>query len=95
MTVVDLARALKLNSEGSSRRAVTMEIAGHHYAFVVSSVEQVEASVGPLCTVDNSIGRNWLPVVSGRIATESGTALLLDLRRLVAVGIELSDVGSN
>ena len=86
LTVVDLANALKLHSEEYSKRAVTMEIDGHHYAFIVNSVEQVEASIEPFCPVDHSVGLNWLPVVTGRIATESGTALVLDLRRLVVVG---------
>jgi purine-binding chemotaxis protein CheW len=85
LTVVDLALAFGQAAERSSNRAITMEIAGHNYAFVVSSVEQVEAIMGRVHSVDRSIGEDWAASVTGRIETEGGSALLLNLRNLVTV----------
>jgi purine-binding chemotaxis protein CheW len=89
LTVVDLAGALCQSPEQVSRRAVTMEIDGHHYAFVVSSVEHVEPCIEKPQPVDASIGASWAAAVSARVQTESGTALLLDPHRLITDGAEL------
>jgi len=89
LTVVDLAGSLGQPPEKVSRRAITMEIAGHHYAFVVSSVEHVEPSIEKPQPVDASIGANWTAAVSARVQTESGTALLLEPDRLMSGTAEL------
>jgi purine-binding chemotaxis protein CheW len=86
LTVVDLACALGQRPEQISRRAVTMEIDGHHYAFIVSSVEQVEPSIERVLPVDQSVGANWAVAVTGRVETESGIALLLEPRRMIGAG---------
>jgi purine-binding chemotaxis protein CheW len=83
LTVVDLAGALGQPLEQLSRRAVTMEIGGHHYAFVVSSVEQVEPSTEKPQAIDASIGADWKSAATARVQTESGTALLLNPQCLV------------
>ncbi|AYJ87555.1 hypothetical protein D3Y57_18580 [Sphingomonas paeninsulae] len=94
LTVVDLACALGQRPEQISKRAVTMEIEGHHYAFIVSSVEQVEPSIEPVQLVDQSVGANWAAAITGRIETESGTALLLEPQRLIGTGAEMGLVGA-
>jgi purine-binding chemotaxis protein CheW len=90
LTVVDLAGAIDQPLEQVSRRAVTMEIEGHHYAFVVSSVEQVEPSTEEPQAIDASIGAHWESAATARVQTESGTSLLLDPPRLVGSFAELA-----
>jgi purine-binding chemotaxis protein CheW len=90
LTVVDLAGALGQPREEFSRRAIRMEIAGHHYAFVVANVEQVEPNVEKIYPIDASIGRNWAVAVTGRVQTESGTALLVEPRRLISASAEMA-----
>jgi purine-binding chemotaxis protein CheW len=83
LTVIDISEALGQSCETSSRRALTMEVDGHHYAFVVASVDQVEPIQGKIHPIDASIGRDWAAAVTGRVQTESGTALLFEPQRLV------------
>jgi purine-binding chemotaxis protein CheW len=90
LTVVDLAGALGQPCEKISRRAIRMEIDGHHYAFVVASVEQVEPILEKIHPIDLSIGRGWAPAVTGRVQTESGTALLIEPRRLIHASAEMA-----
>ncbi|CAN5267813.1 hypothetical protein BH09PSE3_BH09PSE3_06370 [soil metagenome] len=89
VTVVDLACALGQPSEQNSRRAITMEIDNHNYAFVVSSVERVELSLEDVHAIDASIGSDWAAAVTGRVQTDSGLSLLLDPARLTRVKVEM------
>ncbi|WP_293883091.1 chemotaxis protein CheW [Sphingomonas sp.] len=89
LTVIDLGGALGQPLEHHSRRAVTMAIDDHHYAFVVASVEQVEPIIEGVQPVDASVGSDWVSAASGRIQTESGMALLMDPRRLVGLPAEM------
>jgi purine-binding chemotaxis protein CheW len=90
LTVIDLAGALGQSPETVSRRAVVMQIAGHHYALVVARVDQVEPSSGGVQPIDASIGPDWAKAALGRIQTESGTALLLDPMQLVGSGADVT-----
>jgi purine-binding chemotaxis protein CheW len=85
VTVIDVATALGQPLHRASQRAITMEIDRHHYAFVVSSVDQVEPNLGKMRPVDASIGREWASAASARVQTESGMALLLDPRSLLGI----------
>lgn len=90
LTVIDLSEALGQPSENGSCRALTMEVDGHHYAFVVASVEQVEPIQGKIHPIDASIGRDWAIAVTGRVQTESGTALLFEPQRIVRASVEMA-----
>ncbi|MDB5700742.1 MAG: hypothetical protein JWL66_941 [Sphingomonadales bacterium] len=90
VTVIDLAEALGQPCEEISRRAIRMEIDGHHYAFVVENVEQVEPNLEKVHVIDSSIGRNWAKAVTGRVQTESGTSLLVEPRRLISASAEIT-----
>ena len=86
LTVIDCAAALGLGrSEGGwrGRRAVVVEHDGHLYGLVVDGADAIVAALGEPRPLGADPGPGWQRVALGRVETEAGALLQLDVAALI------------
>ena len=85
LTVIDTARALGLAATaGAEMLALVVEIDGCGYALLVDAVEKVEIGIALPCQPDVQLAEGWQRAVLGRLETDSGSLLIVDLDAVVA-----------
>jgi purine-binding chemotaxis protein CheW len=87
LTVIDCRAALGLEPDGdpsARRRAVVVEHEGHLYGLLVDAADAIVASRAEPDPIGADPGPGWREVASGRIETEAGALLVLDLAALIA-----------
>lgn len=86
LTVIDCRLALGFDAGQweTDPRAAAVSVAGHSYALMVDSIEDVTTSAGEATAVTGGFGPEWSRVATGMIETGIGPALLLDLEALIA-----------
>ena len=86
LTVIDCRRALGFDpaSWELDDRAIVVAVAGHSYALMVDSIEDITSGVAEPESVPGGFGPEWTRVATGMIETHTGPALLLDLTSLIA-----------
>ena len=86
LTVIDCRRALGFDPASWERddRAIVVAVAGHSYALMVDSIEDITSGVADPGSVPGGFGPEWTRVATGMIETRTGPALLLDLASLIA-----------
>jgi purine-binding chemotaxis protein CheW len=87
LTVIDCRAALGIEpSDGdeASRRAVVIEHDGHLYGLLVDAADDIVASLAEPSPVGADPGPGWREAASGRVETEAGALLLLDINALIA-----------
>ncbi len=87
LTVIDCTAALGL-SEGDvdwrKSRAVVVEHEGHLYGLLVDAADDIVASLDEPAALGADPGPGWRRVALGRVETEVGAVLLLDIAALIA-----------
>ena len=84
LTVIDCRRALGLESGAETgERAPVVEVDGHLYALLVDAVDDVTEAQSEITPVAGGFGKGWQGVARGMVETESGPALLIDVRCLI------------
>jgi len=87
LTVIDAAAAIGLHPHGvpdAGSRAVIVDHAGHRYALVVDSIDDVAEVLCDPAPVPGEAGSGWQRASAGLIETDRGPALLIDLGVLLA-----------
>jgi purine-binding chemotaxis protein CheW len=84
MTVIDIAKIVGGADSDDARHAVIVQHDGHRYALRVDHVSDVEAVALAPRTSDPSIGRQWHALAGSHVETSFGTALILDVGRVVS-----------
>ncbi|MEM7665915.1 MAG: chemotaxis protein CheW [Pseudomonadota bacterium] len=86
LTVIDCRHALGFDTIewSTDTRAAVVRIAGHSYALIVDSIEDITSSVTEPEQVAGGFGPEWSAVATGMIETAIGPALMLDLEALIA-----------
>jgi len=88
LTVIDCVRSLELEQAGRRERAIqeaaVVELDGHHYALMVDSVEDVVEAMGEPQPMRNAMVAGWERASKGRVETEVGPLLLVDIAALIA-----------
>lgn len=88
LTVIDAAAAAGIVQDGDCPlrgRAVAVESGGHLYALRVDSAEDVAAKIGSPMPIPADIGSGWRRAATGMQETETGPALLGDIRAFLHV----------
>jgi purine-binding chemotaxis protein CheW len=92
LTVIDCRIALGLEPVGNGgalRRAAVVEHDGHLYGLLVDTADDIVASLAEPGPIGADPGPGWRDAASGRVETEGGALLLLDIPALIA-GHDLS-----
>ena len=87
LTVIDCTAALGLVSERAERRgqrAVVVEHEGHLYGLVVDAADDIVAALGEPRPLGADPGPGWQAAALGRVETEAGAVLLLDIGAIIA-----------
>jgi purine-binding chemotaxis protein CheW len=87
LTVVDCAASLgfgqaQLSTEAC--RAVVVEHDGHLYALLVEAADDIVAALAEPVPLGADPGGGWRQAATGRVETEQGAMLLLDIGALIA-----------
>lgn len=86
LTVIDCDAALGASAPADAapaRRAVVVEQGGHLYGLLVSAADDIVATTGDPAPLGADPGAGWSSVASGRVETEQGALLLLDIAALI------------
>lgn len=86
LTVIDCTISLGADpgEAPTARRAVVVEHEGHLYGLLVDAADDIVAARGELVPLGADPGPGWRRAAAGRIETEGGALLLLDIAALVA-----------
>lgn len=87
LTVIDCRVALGLEASadaGAARRAVVVEHDGHLYGLLVDAADDIVTSLAEPAPLGADPGPGWRDAASGRVETEAGALLLLDVAALIA-----------
>jgi purine-binding chemotaxis protein CheW len=87
LTVIDCASVLGVAEDSAdwrTRRAVVVEHEGHLYGLLVDAADDIVAATGELTALGADPGAGWQRIALGRVETEVGALLLLDIAALVA-----------
>jgi len=87
LTVIDCATVLGVASgpaDWRSRRAVVVEHEGHLYGLLVDAADDIVASTDEPAPLGADPGPGWQRVALGRVESQAGALLLLDIAALVA-----------
>jgi len=87
LTVIDCRAVLGLSAErpeGQGRRAVVVEHEGHLYGLLVDGADDIVAALDEPRPLGADPGPGWQLAALGRVETEAGALLLLDIAALVA-----------
>jgi chemotaxis signal transduction protein len=86
LTVIDCHAALGLEAEGDrevTRRAVVVEHEGHLYGLLVDAADDIVAARAEPGPMGADPGPGWRDAATGKIETEGGALLLLDLAAVI------------
>ena len=87
LTVIDCTAALGIGTAPADRtgqRAVVVEHEGHLYGLLVDAADDIVASHDEPRPLGADPGPGWQRVALGRVETEAGAVLLLDIGALIA-----------
>jgi len=87
LTVIDCRAALGLapaDDDGPARRTVVIEHEGHLYGLLVEAADDIVAAVSEPGPLGADPGAGWRNVATGKVETEAGALLLLDVAALIA-----------
>lgn len=86
LTVIDCLISLGVvpDDDGAARRAVVIEHGGHLYGLLVDAADDIVAALSEPAPLGADPGPGWSRVASGRVETEAGALLLLDVGQLIA-----------
>jgi len=87
LTVIDCAAVLGVaagSADWRTKRAVVVEHEGHLYGLLVDAADDIVAATGELDTLGADPGPGWQRIAHGRVESEAGVLLLLDIAALVA-----------
>jgi purine-binding chemotaxis protein CheW len=87
LTVIDCTAALGIDSgqaDWRRQRAVVVEHEGHLYGLLVDGADDIVAALDEPRPLGADPGPGWQRVALGRIETEAGAVLLLDIGSLIA-----------
>lgn len=87
LTVICCECALGLEKRGGNRRAVVIQIDGHHYGLLVGSIDDARVIDEPPQAIRARLEPGWARVAIGMLEYEGEALLLIDPARLVA-GVE-------
>jgi len=86
LTVIDCAAALGLGAETTDwrrQRAVVVEHDGHLYGLLVEAADDIVAALDDPRPLGADPGPGWQAAALGRVETETGAVLLLDIGALI------------
>ena len=86
LTVIDCRAAIGLPDRadtGADERAPVVVQDKHHYALLVDRLLDAVPAESAFEEVTGAVGRHWLRVARGRVATPLGDALLVDVPALL------------
>ena len=87
LTVIDCAAALGIATGAADwrrRRAVVVEHDGHLYGLLVDGADDIVAALDDAGPLGADPGPGWQTAALGRVETEAGAVLLLDIGALIA-----------
>lgn len=87
LTVIDCCVTLGVAPDiagGDTRRAVVVEHDGHLYGLLVDVADDIVAALAEPGPLGADPGPGWRRVATGKVETEAGALLLLDIGALVA-----------
>ncbi len=87
LTVIDCAAALGIATSAADwrrQRAVVVEHDGHLYGLLVDGADDIVAALDEPRPLGADPGPGWQRAALGRVETEAGAVLLLDIGALVA-----------
>jgi chemotaxis signal transduction protein len=87
LTVIDCTAALGIGSgqaDWRRQRAVVVEHEGHLYGLLVDGADDIVAALDELRPLGADPGPGWQLAALGRVETEAGAVLLLDIGALIA-----------
>jgi len=87
LTVIDCTASLGIGSEQADwrrQRAVVVEHEGHLYGLLVDAADDIVAAHDEARPLGADPGPGWQRVALGRVETEAGAVLLLDIGALIA-----------
>lgn len=87
LTVIDCTAALGVGSgeaDWRRQRAVVVEHEGHLYGLLVDAADDIVAAHDEPLPLGADPGPGWQRVALGRVETEAGAVLLLDIGALIA-----------
>ena len=86
LTVIDCSVSLGVDpgAAGTARRAVVVEHDGHLYGLLVDAADDIVAAIGEPAPLGADPGAGWHRAATGRVETEAGALLLLDVGELIA-----------
>jgi purine-binding chemotaxis protein CheW len=87
LTLIDCAVVVGVTAApmpGCGRRAVVVEHDGHLYGLLVDAADDIVAALDDAGPIGADAGPGWHAVAAGRIESEAGALLLLDIAALVA-----------
>jgi len=87
LTVIDCAAALGLGTgeaDWRRQRAVVVEHEGHLYGLLVDGADDIVAARDDVAPLGADPGPGWQMAALGRVETEAGAVLLLDVGALIA-----------
>jgi purine-binding chemotaxis protein CheW len=86
LTMIDCSISLGVVSDRGdiARRAVVVEHDGHLYGLLVDAADDIVASLGEPMPLGADPGPGWRRIAAGRVETEVGALLLLDVGELIA-----------
>lgn len=87
LTVIDCAAALGIGTSAADwhrQRAVVVEHDGHLYGLLVDGADDIVAALDDPSPLGADPGPGWQAAALGRVETEEGAVLLLDVAALIA-----------
>lgn len=87
LTVIDGAAALGMpagEADWRHKRAVVVEHDGHLYGLLVDAADDIVAALDEPGPLGADPGPGWRSAALGRVETEAGAVLLLDIAALIA-----------
>ncbi len=87
LTVIDCTAALGIPADGADwrrQRAVVVEHEGHLYGLLVDGADDIVAALEEPRPLGADPGPGWALAALGRVETEAGAVLLLDIGALIA-----------
>jgi len=87
LTVIDCAAALGIATgpaDWRRQRAVVVECDGHLYGLLVDRADDIVVALDDAAPLGADPGTGWQAAALGRVETEAGAVLLLDVGALIA-----------
>ena len=86
LTVIDCAKVIGTGSDedAARKRTVVVEHDGHLYGLLVDGADDIVAATDEPVPLGADAGAGWQRVAQGRVESEAGALLLLDIAALVA-----------